>query len=96
VRAPFRELLGAADRHAVGAFTCYDLEVAAAVLGAAAAAGRGVILLLGNASFTAPDGPLLLAALVAKANVAGLHGAQMATVRRVVEEKLAALTAPAG
>jgi hypothetical protein len=28
--------------------------------------------------------------------VAGLHGAQMATVRRVVEEKLAALTAPAG
>jgi tagatose 1,6-diphosphate aldolase GatY/KbaY len=65
VRAPFNELLGAADRHAVGAFTCYDLEVTAAVLGAAAAAGRGVILLLGNASFTAPDGPLLLAALTA-------------------------------
>ena len=49
VRVPFRDLLADADRSAVGAFTCYDLEVATAVLGAAAARGRGVILLLGNA-----------------------------------------------
>ena len=68
---PFRDLLAETDRSAVGAFTCYDLEVAAAALGAAADRGRGVILLLGNASFVAPDGELLLAALLAAADASG-------------------------
>ena len=53
----------AADRSAVGAFTCYDLEVAAAVLQSAGARGQGVILLIGGRSFTEPHGRLLLAAL---------------------------------
>ena len=69
----FGDLLAGADRSAVGAFTCYDLEAAAAVLGAGAARGRGVILLLGNASFTGDGGNLLLAALVAAAAASDAH-----------------------
>ncbi len=68
MRVPFAELLAAADRSAVGAFTCYDLEVAAAVLQAAGARGQGVILLIGGRSFTDPHGRLLLAALLAVAD----------------------------
>ncbi len=65
---PFAELLAARSAgSAVGAFTCYDLEAAAGALRAAAAAGAGVILLVGSRSFAAPDGPLLLAALVGAA-----------------------------
>lgn len=68
MRVSFAELLSAADRSAVGAFTCYDLEVAAAVLQAAGARGQGVILLIGGRSFTDPHGRLLLAALLAVAD----------------------------
>ena len=67
MRVSFAELLAAADRSAVGAFTCYDLEVAAAVLQSAGARGQGVILLIGGRSFTDPHGRLLLAALLAVA-----------------------------
>ena len=54
-------------RAAVGAFTCYDLETAAAVLRAAERRGASVILLIGARSFAAKDGPRLLSALVATA-----------------------------
>jgi ketose-bisphosphate aldolase len=70
----FAELL--ADRRegsAVGAFTCYDLEVAAAVLDAAAGRGDGVILLIGGKIFAEPGGRLLLAALVAVADASPAH-----------------------
>ena len=64
----FAELLASRrDGAAVGAFTCYDLEAAGAVLRAAAGAGTGAILLIGGRSYTDPDGGLLLAALVAAA-----------------------------
>ena len=65
---PFTELLaGSARGSAVGAFTCYDLESAVAALGAASAAGAGVILLIGGRSYAEPGGDLLLAALLAAA-----------------------------
>jgi ketose-bisphosphate aldolase len=68
VLTPFADLLsGRRDGLAVGAFTCYDLETATAALHAAAAAGAGVILLIGARSFTGAGGDLLLAALVAAA-----------------------------
>jgi tagatose 1,6-diphosphate aldolase GatY/KbaY len=63
----FSDLLAATERSAVGAFTCYDLEVAAAVLSSGAGRGEGVILLVGGRVFTDAHGPLLLAALVAVA-----------------------------
>jgi ketose-bisphosphate aldolase len=67
--APFERLLGeaAARGGAVGAFTCYNVETAVGVLRAAEAARRGAILLVGERSFRAPGGDLLLAALVAAA-----------------------------
>jgi tagatose 1,6-diphosphate aldolase GatY/KbaY len=56
-----------ASQAAVGAFTCYDLETAAAVLRAAERRSTPVILLIGARSFAAKDGPRLLSALVAAA-----------------------------
>jgi tagatose 1,6-diphosphate aldolase GatY/KbaY len=67
VLVSFSDLLAAGDRSAVGAFTCYDLEVAAAVLSSGAARGQGVILLIGGRVLTDPHGSLLLAALLAVA-----------------------------
>jgi ketose-bisphosphate aldolase len=65
---PFADLLAARrEGTAVGAFTCYDLETAAAVLRSAASVRVGVILLIGGRSFAEPGGDLLLAALVAAA-----------------------------
>jgi tagatose 1,6-diphosphate aldolase GatY/KbaY len=65
----FSELLAesASRGAAVGAFTCYNLETAAGVLRAAAARRRGVVVLVSEKSFSAPDGPLLVSALVAVA-----------------------------
>ena len=63
--APFAELLAeqrAAGR-GLGAFTCYDLETARAVLGAADDAGVGVVLLVSSNSFAARAGDQLVAAL---------------------------------
>src|SRR3954471_22441446 len=52
---------------AVGAFTCYDLETARAVLAAAAERGAGVVLLVSRESFAAPGGDQLLAGVRAAA-----------------------------
>jgi ketose-bisphosphate aldolase len=52
---------------ALGAFTCYDLEVARAVLAAAADRDTGVVLLVSPAAFAAPGGDQLLAAVRAAA-----------------------------
>jgi ketose-bisphosphate aldolase len=70
--APFTELLSVAEAsgHAVGAFTCYDLETAGGVLAAAADRRAGVILLIGRESFAAPGGVELVAALRALAEIA--------------------------
>jgi tagatose 1,6-diphosphate aldolase GatY/KbaY len=69
VLTPFAELLAdRGDGAAVGAFTCYDLETAGAVLGAAGSASAGVVLLIGARSYTGRDGRLLLAALLAAAD----------------------------
>jgi ketose-bisphosphate aldolase len=71
---PFGDVVGGrADGTAVGAFTCYDLEQAAAVLRPAAGAGIGVVLLIGAQSYTSADGGLLLAALLAVAGLSDAH-----------------------
>jgi tagatose 1,6-diphosphate aldolase GatY/KbaY len=53
---------------AVGAFTAYDLEEAAAILHTLGAAGSDGIILIGSQSYAGRDGALLLAALVAAAD----------------------------
>ena len=65
----FDQVLGeaAARGSAVGAFTCYDLEIARAVLTAAAGRDRGVVLLVSRDAFSAPDGDQLLAGVRAAA-----------------------------
>lgn len=66
VRTSFEDVLSeaAARRAAAGAFTCYGLEVAHAVLSGAEQAGVGVILLVSEATFRSPYGRTLTAALV--------------------------------
>jgi ketose-bisphosphate aldolase len=61
----FRELLEErrAMSSAAGAFTCYTLTTAVGVLRAAEIERAPVILLVSEASYAAPEGPLLLAAL---------------------------------
>jgi tagatose 1,6-diphosphate aldolase GatY/KbaY len=61
----FAQLLGGPA--ATGAFTCYDLETARAVLAAAATRGRGVVLLVSRQAFAAEGGDQLLAAIRAAA-----------------------------
>jgi tagatose 1,6-diphosphate aldolase GatY/KbaY len=65
----FRDLLEErrGRRAAAGAFTCYTLTTAMGVLRAAEAERAPVILLLSEASYSASDGRLLLAALTAAA-----------------------------
>jgi tagatose 1,6-diphosphate aldolase GatY/KbaY len=65
----FRELLEErrARGAAAGAFTCYTLTTAIGVLRAADAERAPTILLVSEASYRAPDGRLLLAALSAAA-----------------------------
>jgi ketose-bisphosphate aldolase len=67
--AGFSELLREHDRarSALGAFTCYDLEAARAVLGAAAAGDVGVVLLISRDAFAAEGGEQLLAGVRAAA-----------------------------
>lgn len=69
---PFRELLRerTVAGAAVGAFTCYDLTTALGVLRAAEERRAPAILLVGDASFRAREGPLLVAALLAVARAA--------------------------
>jgi len=66
---PFTELLAEHDRArtGLGAFTCYDLEVAAGTLAAAARCDAGVVLLISRDAFAAPAGEQLLAAIAAAA-----------------------------
>jgi tagatose 1,6-diphosphate aldolase GatY/KbaY len=66
----FRELLDErrAKGAAAGAFTCYTLTTAVGVLRAAESEGAPVILLVSEASYAAPGGRLLLAALGAAAD----------------------------
>lgn len=61
----FRELLEErrAKGAAAGAFTCYTLTTAVGVLRAAEVERAPVVLLVSEASYAAPEGPLLLAAL---------------------------------
>lgn len=54
-------------RTAVGAFTCYDLELARAVLAAAAGRDVGVVLLISRDAFAAEGGDELLAGVRAAA-----------------------------
>lgn len=65
----FTDLLAEHDRRgtALGAFTCYDMEVARAVLEAAAGRGVGVVLLISRDSFSASGGDQLLAGIRAAA-----------------------------
>ncbi len=57
----------ARSRTALGAFTCYDLEVARAVLAAAAARDAGVVLLISRETFAGEGGDQLLAGVRAAA-----------------------------
>lgn len=65
----FEDLLAVSSRasSALGAFTCYDLETARAVLAEAAARGCGVVLLISRDAFAAPAGEQLLSAVRAGA-----------------------------
>lgn len=64
--ASFAEVLGEpGSGRAVGAFTAYDLESAAAILNAAEARRSPVILLVSCAAFARPRGPELVMALLA-------------------------------
>jgi ketose-bisphosphate aldolase len=65
----FRQLLEErrAKGAAAGSFTCYTLSTAVGVLRAAEAEQAPVILLVSEAAYRAPWGPLLLAALAAAA-----------------------------
>jgi tagatose 1,6-diphosphate aldolase GatY/KbaY len=65
---PFVDLLEQVKRDgATGAFTCYDLEVAAAVLDTAARDDRAVIILVSPGSVRGERGEAFLAALLAYA-----------------------------
>ena len=67
--AGFSELLREHDRArtALGAFTCYDLEAARAVLGAAASRDVSVVLLISRDAFAGDGGDELLAGVRAAA-----------------------------
>ncbi len=94
LRVPFAELLAEAvrKRSAVGAFTCYNFETAYGVLEAAASRGVGVILLVGEKSFTAPSGRSLVAGLAAMVEISDAsscvqldHVTDFATIERAFE-----------
>lgn len=70
--ASFTELLHVNQERgtALGAFTCYTFETAVAVVQAAQQCQRGVILLISEKSFLAPQGAYLIASLRAIAEKA--------------------------
>ncbi|HZO48687.1 MAG TPA: class II fructose-bisphosphate aldolase [Gaiellaceae bacterium] len=72
--AGFRELLEERRSRgaAVGAFTCYDVTTALGVVRAAEQRGQPAILLVAEASFSAPTGRALARALLAVAAEAGV------------------------
>lgn len=69
MRGSLPDMLGRPGR-ATGAFTCYDLETAVAVLDAAAAAEAPVVLLIAPATLATASGESLLRSLVACADAA--------------------------
>ena len=77
----FRELLEErrAARAAAGAFTCYDVTTALGVVRAAEQRDVPVILLVGEASFRAPESRLLVPALVAVAEHSNVATASRST-----------------
>jgi tagatose 1,6-diphosphate aldolase GatY/KbaY len=98
----FRELLE--ERRtagaAAGAFTCYTLTTALGVLRAAHFERAPVILLVSEASYRAPDGPLLLSALSAAAERAPAaacvqldHAADRALLSRALADGAGAVMA---
>jgi tagatose 1,6-diphosphate aldolase GatY/KbaY len=97
----FRQLLEERrGRGAAGAFTCYTLTTAMGVLRAAEAEHAPVILLVSEASYTAPEGRLLLAALgaaaeraVAPACVQLDHTADPVAIARAVADGAGAVMA---
>jgi tagatose 1,6-diphosphate aldolase GatY/KbaY len=98
----FRELLEErrASGAAAGAFTCYTLTTAVGVLRAAESRRVPVILLVGEASYTAPEGRLFLAALRAVAERAAApaciqldHVAHRETIARALEDGVGAVMA---
>lgn len=100
--SPFREIL--AERRArgaaAGAFTCYDVTTAAAVLRAAEERGAPVVLLVSEASFRSGAGPGLVAALRAVAEQARIpaavqldHVADLELVRRAAAAGIGAVMA---
>jgi tagatose 1,6-diphosphate aldolase GatY/KbaY len=91
----FRELLEERREKgaAAGAFTCYTLTTAAGVLRAAESRGDPVLLLVSGASYNAPGGELLLAALraasersAAAACVQLDHVSDVAVMRRALAD----------
>ena len=85
---------------AAGAFTCYTLTTAVGVLRAAEAERAPVILLVSEASYAAPEGPLLLAAIRAAAERAMAlacvqldHVADRATIARALADGAGAIMA---
>ena len=98
----FRELLEErrARGAAAGAFTCYTLTTAVGVLRAAEVERAPVILVVSEASYTAPEGRLLLAALAAAAERSAVsaclqldHVADPATIARALEDGAGAVMA---
>jgi tagatose 1,6-diphosphate aldolase GatY/KbaY len=95
VLAPFRDVLEErrSTGAAVGAFTCYDVTTALAVVRAAEARGAPVILLVSESSFRGREGTLLVAALLAVAAEARVRACVQldhATDPALVEAALAA------
>ena len=106
---PFVDALGEAQRGtAVAAFTCYDLEVAAAVLETAARDDRSVIVLVSPSSVRGDRGEAFLSAVLAYAERAPArscvqvdHVDDLQLIERVLELGAGAvmadgLTPPAG
>jgi tagatose 1,6-diphosphate aldolase GatY/KbaY len=102
VRARFVDLLAdaAAQRSAVGGFTCYNFETALGVLDAAEASGAGVILLVSKGSFVGRGGRLLTAGLVelaersaARACVQLDHVSDLAAIEAALELGVSAVMA---
>jgi ketose-bisphosphate aldolase len=91
---PFSELLADAERAGtgLGAFTCYDLEVASGVLAAAESRNAGVVLLVSRDAFAAPIGDQLMSALRAAAECSPVrtclqldHVADLGLIERAFE-----------
>jgi tagatose 1,6-diphosphate aldolase GatY/KbaY len=84
----------AAERRAVGAFTCYDLLGFEAVVRAAQARAAPVIVLVGPGSFAAAGGGRLVAAFRAAAAAAGVP--VLIQLDHVADRELIARAAAAG